>query len=466
MPDQLVLSPKEQVAPVPPSPPAERQMVVQRLGSVDGFRGLVLFLMIAEIFLQLHAVAKALPQSRFWQFLGHNQLHVEWAGASLHDLIHPSFTFLVGVALPFSLAHRLARGENSGRLIAHAAWRSLLLVALGVFLRSVGKPRTYFIFMDTLTQIGLGYFPLFLIGMAIYHPDLAKKRGRAFGAALPCIALVVILVGDWAAFALYPLPGPDFDYEAVGVHADWPHHFTGFAAHWNKNSNLGTAFDYWFLNLFPQYDGRPFIAHPGGYSTLNFIPHLGTMLLGLIAGGWLKALYSHLGDHSHAANGTENGPEKAGQIGVRRRQDTLDPHTSGEVLLRLVVTGILCLALSLILQELGICPIVKRLWTPAWVLFSGGWCFLALAGFYYVMDVRGYQAWAFPLTVLGMNSIAVYCLADVGANFLLDSSQTHLGFALGVFGNAYEPLLRGLPALAAFWLFFCWLYRRRIFVKL
>jgi predicted acyltransferase len=391
MPDQQVLSPKKQVAPDRPTETAARPVVLQRLASVDAFRGLVLLLMIAEIFLQLHAVRKALPESRFWDFVGHLQLHVDWEGVSLHDLIHPSFTFLVGVALPFSLAHRLARGESTGRLIAHAAWRSLLLIALGIFLRSVGKPRTYFIFMDTLTQIGLGYLPLFLIGVAIYHPALARRRGQAFRTALPWIALVVILVGYWAAFALYPLPGPDFDYQAVGVRPDWEHHITGFAAHWNKNSNLGTAFDHWFLNLFPQYDGRPFEAHPGGYSTLNFIPHLGTMLLGLIAGGWLKSLYSHLGDNSDAANGTENGHGNAGEIGVRQRQDTMEPRTSGEVLFRLVGTSAVCLALSFVLDGLGICPIVKRLWTPAWVLFSGGWSFLALAAFYYVMDVRGYR---------------------------------------------------------------------------
>src|SRR4051794_9120696 len=223
MPDQQVLSPNQQAAPVSPAEPAEPKAVLRRLASVDAFRGLVLFLMIAEIFLQLHAVGKALPESRFWQFLRNLQLHVEWEGAHLHDLIHPSFTFLVGVALPFSLAKRLARGENTWRLILHAAWRSLLLIALGIFLRSVGKPRTYFIFMDTLTQIGLGYFPLFLIGMAVYHPALASRRGRAFRAALPWIALGVILVGDWAAFALYPLPGPDFDYQAVRVPADWKH---------------------------------------------------------------------------------------------------------------------------------------------------------------------------------------------------------------------------------------------------
>ena len=73
---------------------------------------------------------------------------------------------------------------------------------------------------------------------------------------------------------------------SVGVPADWPHHYAGLAAHWNKNANLGHDFDVWFLNLFPRQ--HPFVANDGGYLTLSFIPTLGTMILGLIAGGWLR----------------------------------------------------------------------------------------------------------------------------------------------------------------------------------
>ena len=62
---------------------------------------------------------------------------------------------------------------------------------------------------------------------------------------------------------------------------------TGFAAHWNKNSNLAWAFDTWFLNLFPRE--KPFAFNRGGYATLSFIPTLGTMILGLIAGGVLRS---------------------------------------------------------------------------------------------------------------------------------------------------------------------------------
>jgi predicted acyltransferase len=97
-----------------------------------------MFLMMAEV-LSLSRLAKAMPDSAFWQFLGHHQSHVAWIGCSLHALIQPSFSFLVGVALPFSLASRAARGQSHGRMTLHAAWRALMLILLGVFLRSMGR---------------------------------------------------------------------------------------------------------------------------------------------------------------------------------------------------------------------------------------------------------------------------------------------------------------------------------------
>src|SRR5213080_417311 len=137
---------------------------VTRVASIDAYRGLVMVLMLAEV-LHLRDVASNLPGSAFWRFLGYHQTHVEWTGCSLHDLIQPSFSFLVGVALPFSLASRLARGQGVMRMTLHAAWRALLLGWLGIFLRSVGKRQANYTFEDTLTQIGLGYVPLFLLGL-------------------------------------------------------------------------------------------------------------------------------------------------------------------------------------------------------------------------------------------------------------------------------------------------------------
>src|SRR5262249_27919874 len=137
-------------------------------------------------------------QTPVLDFLARQQSHVEWTGATLHDLIQPSFSFLVGVALAFSLASRLARGQSELGMAFHALFRSIVLVLLGVYLRSTHSPMTNWTFEDTLTQIGLGYFPLYLIGRA--------------GGAWRWVALVLIVVGYWFAFVLYPWQGFQIDW--------------------------------------------------------------------------------------------------------------------------------------------------------------------------------------------------------------------------------------------------------------
>jgi len=106
-----------------------------RLTSLDAYRGFVMFLIMAEV-LSFCDVASAVGGSAFWNFLCRHQTHVPWIGCSLHDLIQPSFSFMVGVALPFSIASRRARGQSAARMSLHAFLRAILLVLLGVFLRS------------------------------------------------------------------------------------------------------------------------------------------------------------------------------------------------------------------------------------------------------------------------------------------------------------------------------------------
>ena len=123
--------------------------VTRRITSVDVYRGFVMLLMMAEV-LSFRHVAESLPNSSFWHFLYFHQDHVPWVGCSLHDLIQPSFSFLVGVALPFSIASRMAKGATFGNLLKHALIRSLILILLGIFLRSMHSQQTYFTFEDTL----------------------------------------------------------------------------------------------------------------------------------------------------------------------------------------------------------------------------------------------------------------------------------------------------------------------------
>lgn len=393
------------------APPATNR----RLTSIDAYRGFVMFLMMAEV-LHLAKVAEKHRESRVWAFLAHHQTHVAWVGCTLHDLIQPSFSFLVGVALPFSLAGRAARGQSRRQMTLHAFWRAFVLVALGILLRSTHGGRINYTFEDTLTQIGLGYGFLFLLGQRSVRVQWA--------------ALVAILVGTWAAFALYPLPGPEFDYAAVGVPKGWDHHATGLAAHWNKNSNLAWRVDTWFLNLFPRKE--PFRFNGGGYATLSFVPTLGTMILGLLAGGVLIR-----GDR--------------------------DPWRK---VAWLAAVGAVSLAIGFALGETGICPVVKRIWTPSWTLFSGGWCFLTLAATYAVVDVAGFRLWTFPLVVIGANSIAAYVLAHVIEDIIPSGFATRLGqAAVRIFGAGYEPIAHGVAVLAVLWLILLLMYRRKIFLR-
>ena len=385
----------------------------QRLASIDAYRGFVMLLMMAEV-LHLEAVAQTQAGSGWWGWLAALQQHSLWTGCTLHDIIQPSFSFLVGVVLPFSLAGRWRPGEPVARLAGHALRRGLILVLLGVFLRSLGQARTDWTFEDTLTQIGLGY--PWLVGCA-----LCRRRTQ-------WTVFAVILLGYWAAWALYPVPGPDFDYTSLNVPPDWNERATGLGAHWNMNANLGGAVDRYLLNLFPR--AEPFIGHPEGYVTLSFIPTLGTMILGLLAGGWLRAGWS-----------------------------------DRERVQRLVLVGAAGLILGSALHFGGICPVVKKIWTPAWTLFSGGLCCLLLAAFYAAIEGRGAR-WAFALIVIGSNSIAAYCLAHLIEGFVAASLQTHLGAGFfAVLGEPYAPVLRGAAVLMVYWLILLWLYRRRLFLK-
>jgi predicted acyltransferase len=386
-----------------------------RLQSADVYRGFVMLLMMAEV-LHFQQVSEAIPESSFWKFMAHHQDHVSWIGCSLHDLIQPSFSFLVGLVLPYSILNRKSKGETFGKMVSHTIWRSIILISLGIFLRSQFNKSTYFTFEDTLSQIGLGYTFLFILGFLSFRIQLS--------------AFILILVGYWLAFVFYPIPSADFNYESVGVAKDWQHLQSGFASHWNKNSNLAWAFDTWFLNLFPREN--PFIANEGGYATLSFIPTLATMILGLFAGNIL-----------------------------------LSERSDNQKLKTFLILGISGLVVGSVLNYSGICPNVKRIWTPTWVIFSGGWCFLLMAFFYFVIDMKLQRKYSFILLFIGMNSIAAYVIAHTVDAYIAKSLYIHLGENYDTFlGLPYRTLIHGGLILLLEWLILRWMYQKKIFIRI
>ena len=95
----------------------------------------------------------------------------------------------------------------------------------------------------------------------------------------------------------------------------------------------------------------------------------------------------------------------------------------------LIVAGVALVLLGLVCQWAGICPIVKRVWTSSYTLYSGGLVVLLLAGSSFD-GVKGWRRWAFPLIVVGMNSIAIYVMSWTMAEFFGDAIDRHIGNAL------------------------------------
>src|SRR5262249_48129454 len=161
-------------------------------------------------------VARDLPDSSVWQFLSFHFDHAAWEGGGFWDMIQPSFMFMVGVAMPYSHASRLAKGQSSAKIAGHVVFRALLLIALGVFLSSNWSKQTNYTFVNVLSQIGLGYAFLYLL------------IGR--GLVVQMLALVGILGGYWLYFYLFEVPGPDFNFASVGFGPNKFHPYEGLFA--------------------------------------------------------------------------------------------------------------------------------------------------------------------------------------------------------------------------------------------
>src|SRR5436190_3225157 len=169
-----------------------------------------------------------------------------------------------------------------------------------------------------------------------------------------------------------------------------------------------------------------------GLATLNFVPLIGTMILGLMAGSVLRS-----------------------------------DRSSWAKVQWLAVAGVAGLGSGWTLGALGVCPVVKSIWTPSWVLFSGGWCFLFMAAAYILVDIWGQRKLAMPLIIVGMNSIVAYCLAHVFQAFAFSSFRRVFGWeTFKFFGDAFEPLFYGAVVLAFLWLVLFVMYRFKIFVRI
>ena len=387
-----------------PTPPPYAPPKPERLLSLDTYRGFLMTVLATSAF-QLHKLSADVKQGPIWSFLSYQFSHPEGRACSFWDLVQPSFMFMVGVAVPYSVASRRAKGDSPKQIVGHALWRSLLLVLLGIFISSNNAKQTDWTFVNVLSQIGLAYTFLVLL------------EGR--GLRVQLATLAGILVGYWLCFALYTPAG-----------------MATFADHWNIKDNFGAHVDQGFLNLFPRK--APFTTPPGGYVTLNFIPSTATMLIGVMAGELLR--------------------------GPREAKEKLKILLGAGGLCFAI--SILCdpQILPFVRSGWSLCPIIKRNWTPTFALFCSGWTLWILAGFYAAIDIAGWKKWTFPFVVVGMNCTAMYCMWQMFKGWVSQSIRTHFGSAL--FETAYGPIWASLAWTLVLWLILFWMYRRKIFLKI
>ena len=417
---------KPEAAPVAPSlPPTPLQLGrAVRVTSLDAYRGLIMIVLAGGAF-GLRQVAAKQPDDGTWQQVAFHFSHPEWISqfgwfrVSFWDLIQPAFMFMVGVAVPFSVARRKMMGQADWRRTVHCLWRCFVLVALGVFLASTSSSQTHFVFTNVLAQIGLGYGFVYLIS--------------GYRARLQVAALVIILLTSWSLFVfLEPTRGEDFDKDQVVAMQQPKWKPVIRFSPWVKGDNVAATVDRKLLNAFHRPDGKAFETNGGGYQTLNFLPSIGTMILGLLAGGLLQS-----------------------RVGKWRK------------LMYLVLGGAACLAIALPMGWF-LCPIVKRIWTPSWVLFSGAWVLWGLAIFYLLFDLLPLKWLAFPMVVVGMNSLVMYMMGQLLRPWITRMMSIHLDWvvsAQSTFGK-YVSVYQYGTALLVMWLICYWMYRKKLFIRL
>jgi heparan-alpha-glucosaminide N-acetyltransferase len=216
---------------------------VGRLVSLDAYRGFIMLLLVSEGF--GFGVLKSHPG---WAWLAAQADHAAWEGCTFWDLIQPAFTFMVGVAMPFALARRMAQGANTFDLFKHVLWRAFLLIVLSNVYSNWG-PRSglKLQLINVLSQIAFGYVLCFLITRMEFRRQVATA--------------VALLAGYWALFAIFP-------------GADGP---------WSKTGNIGAVIDLKLLGY----------NYSGYYTTINFIGNAVTILFGCWAGALLRTNRPH-----------------------------------------------------------------------------------------------------------------------------------------------------------------------------
>jgi predicted acyltransferase len=354
--------------------------------------------------------------------------HADWNGLTATDLVFPTFLFVIGVSIVFSVQARLARGESTTKLALHAVRRAVILFLFGIVVNSfpyfhLAHMRVY----GVLQRLAICY----LIVELFYLFDRRVWTKVAL--------LVTVLLSYWALVTLVPVPGAGMPGKDIPL-LDKDYNIVNTV---DQKMFPGHLYEDWDPNNQARFRN---VRDPEGL--LSNIPAIGTALLGLLTGLWLR--------------GPKNVKQKAAGLAAG---------------------AIVCLAGGF-LWNIWL-PINKKMWTSSYVLAAAGFSLTAFAIIYWAVEVRGWgkegasKALAWPWMVFGSNAIAAYMVSE-----LLDSCVSLTHVHINYLGRAVEPisywalkLQSWIPnpgwaafAFSASYALVCFipvwlLYRRKIFLK-
>jgi predicted acyltransferase len=346
-----------------------------------------------------------------WGFMNHAQ----WNGLTPTDLVFPTFVFVMGVSVVFAIEARLGKGAARAELARHTIIRAVVLICFGILVNSFPYFHLdHMRFYGVLQRIGICY-----LAVGLFY--LYDKR-----AWTKVVALVVALVGYWILVRFVPVPGwgtPGHDLPFMDV-----------------NRNLVSWID---QHLFPHhlylYDPDHNVRDPEGL--LSNLPAIGTALMGVLTGIWLRTGRS-----------------------VYAKQRGLAAAS----------------AVSLVLGYLWSLefPLNKNMWTSSFVLVAGGYSLLLLALCYWAVEVMGWRkGWTWPWIVFGSNAIAAYLFSELAPGILYNIKIGGPGQGQNLVGWGVNHSLAHIPyagwaafafsiSFAAFCFIPVWiLYRKKIFLK-
>ena len=344
-------------------------------------------------------------------------LHAPWHGWTFTDAIFPGFLWIVGVAMTLSFAKRVEAGGDTGELFRHVLRRSAIIFGLGLLLTAFpfGLLPGHNFSLEKMRIPGV----LQRIGICYLVAGAICLRWRVRGQIVWAAGL---LVGYGLLLRFVPVPGYGAGRidEAVGNLAWW------------IDSNL-LAGHTWSGAPAPGFD-------PEGI--ISTLPAIASTLLGALAGGILRA-----------------------------------PNTGAAKTGRLLAAGGALLVAGLLWHLWQ--PINKNLWTSSFTLFMAGVASVGFAAFYWLIDVRGWQRWATPFVIYGMNAIVIFVGAGLVAKLMGLIAWTNAAgakttlkgwlYAAGFtpYASPFNASLAFALAFVAGFLVFGWvLWRKRWFLKI